>query len=96
MGTFQKVAPAPAVELTAVEEYFVSGIDRIEPLGGGNYRIVLYVNEPGPDPTGDGMRVVKLKVIGSIEGFPEAIGQLLAVLGKQVIVTSAGLLRTLN
>jgi hypothetical protein len=76
---------ARLIEPVPAPEYFVSGLGRIEPIGGGNYRFLLYSNQPlTEDPEGPMQRVVTLRVVGHADGIPEAMAQLFYIIGKRV------------
>lgn len=78
--------PSPSEPVPALE-VFVSGLDRIEPVGGGCYRFVLY--------SGKEDRMVVLRVVAPLEAFPDAIGKMLRCLGQQVFVDAQGVVRKL-
>lgn len=57
-------------EVLGVPDTFVSGLGSVEPIGGGNWRFTMYVNQ---EVGGDTVRVVVAKIVMSIEALPEAI-----------------------
>jgi len=60
-------------EPVPVADVFVSGIGRIEKLGGGNVRVWLYVLQTPLDGDGPQEKQITLKVIMSASALPDAV-----------------------
>lgn len=58
------------VDVLAVPDTFVSGLGSVEPIGGGNWRFTMFVNQ---EVAGDTVKVVVAKLVISIDALPEAI-----------------------
>jgi hypothetical protein len=59
------------LELFSVPDVFVTGMGKVESIGGGNYRFTFFVSQ---DVDGDREYVVAAKIVMSIEAVPDAIG----------------------
>jgi hypothetical protein len=61
---------ADLLDVLAVPDTFVSGLGHVEPIGGGNWRFVFYVNQ---EVAGGIVNVVVAKLVMSIDALPAAI-----------------------
>jgi hypothetical protein len=58
------------MDVLAVPDTFVSGLGTVEPIGGGNWRFTMFVNQ---EVAGGTVKVVVAKLVMSIDALPEAI-----------------------
>ena len=89
MGRFQEESAPPLVELSTVQDVFCTGIARIENLGGGCFRFVLFVDQQDTD--GRPERVVVERLIIHRENVPRAVRQMLTIAGTPFITEVYGL-----
>lgn len=71
MGSSRERNAPPLVELSHVPDVFVSGIGRIDKLGGGMVRVVFYAEERASD--GSVERVVVAKIVRPLATWHEAL-----------------------
>jgi hypothetical protein len=58
------------MDVLAVPDTFVSGLGSVEPIGGGNWRFTMFVNQ---EIGGNTVRVVVAKIVVSIDAVPEGM-----------------------
>jgi len=84
------ITTPPLIEPQPIVDTYVSGVGAIEDVGGGNYRLYLYVNQvmkyPLTEPLGPPERLVIAKVIMPRTAFPDAMGQIITAIGKTFTV----------
>lgn len=84
----------PPISIIGHTDVFVSGLECIEPVGGGCLRFVLFVNQ-----VIDGVNVrVSLDhaVVMPIDALPDAIGKALMALGRQVFIKPDGTMTVMH
>jgi hypothetical protein len=90
MASLMRVRPQALLGAGYTTDVFVAGLERIESAGGGCLRFVLYV-EGAAGPDGALQRLpAPVNVIAPLSAVPDAIGKMLAAIGRQVLVRPDG------
>lgn len=77
MGAFYELeAAAPLIEASAVPDIYCTGIARIENLGDGCFRYVLFVSTQAAD--GQPERVIVARLVGQRSNTLRAVRQIMA------------------
>lgn len=90
MASLVRVRSLDALASAQAEDMFVSGLDRIDLLGGGMLRFVGYVEHSARE----GGQIERLAAFRNIvmpaAALPDAIGKAILAMGRQVFVTPEG------
>jgi hypothetical protein len=79
---------------TTVPDVFCSGIARVENAGGGCFRLVLFVDQQGPD--GKPERAIVGKVIVPVEAIPDGTMLIMQALEQHAPTTRAVISKLLH